>query len=197
MSFDPADCPDNAEKMLEGGYCLASLSKNVKKGDLQKPNPKHYSCKEPECETLVTAQTMVLDLSTQRGCDDKLARLLDGRVVVEELVHAFNVDPSGRGFHSGRFQWESKAGVAVGELSGMTNAGLFRKPAFDACEKCLTTRIDLGRFCGAVEKAEAKEFEGARLFGVYRLRFSRASGNGFVGNVTGTWEGVVVRPCRG
>jgi hypothetical protein len=195
MPFDPADCPDNPDKMREGEFCLVSLSKNAK-GKLGKPDADTHRCGEPGCETFVTAQTMIAELSSNKGCDAKEARLLDGKLVVKELVHAIDAVESGRGFHSGRFEWESSAGVAVGELSGLTNAGLVRKPPFNACERCRTERIDTGRFCGVVEKAEQEEFEDARVFGLYRLHFSRQIKSGFLGAVTGSWEGVVVRPCR-
>jgi hypothetical protein len=196
MPFERGDCPDDPDKMREGELCLVPLSKDVK-GKLEKADAKTHKCGEPECETLVTSQTMALDLSSQKSCDGKEARLLDGQLVVKELVHAIDAASSGRGFHSGRFEWQSSAGLVVGELSGLTNAGLVRKPAFDACERCRTERIDTGRFCGTVEKAEQEEFEDARVFGLYRLRFTRQSKTGgFLGGVVGTWEGVVVRPCR-
>ena len=194
MPFERGECPDDPGKIREGEFCLASLSKDVK-GEIEKPDPDLHKCAEPECATLVTAQAMIVKLTSQKACDDKLASLLDGELAVEGFVHAFDTDPTHRGFHAGEFEWKSKAGLIVGELSGVTNAGLFRRPAFNACEKCQTTRIDTGRFCGVVEEARKKELEDARVIGVYRLRYSRQLKGGFFGSVAGTWEGVVVRPC--
>jgi hypothetical protein len=194
MPFEPGECPEDADKIRNGDFCLATLSKNVK-GEIQKPKGDLQKCGEPECATFTTVQTMILKLSTQKSCDDEVGRLLDGDLVVETFAHAFDTDATHRGFHGGKFQWKSGSGLVVGELSGVTNVGLFRKPAFDSCEKCGTERIDTGRFCGEVEETGKKELEGAKVIGVYRLKYTRQS-KGFMGNVSGTWEGVVVRPCR-
>ena len=123
MPFEPGECPEDARKISNGDFCLASLSKNVK-GQIKKPDGDLHKCGEPECATFTTVQTMILNLSGQKPCDDEVGRLLDGDLVVETFAHAFDTDATHRGFHGGEFRWKSRSALVVGELSGVTNVGL-------------------------------------------------------------------------
>jgi hypothetical protein len=196
MAFQRTRCPDNPRTMAAGRFCLASLSKDLR-GKAAKPDPRRHSCGEPKCETLVSAQVVELELVSHGDCDDDLARLLDGGLKLS-LIHAMkDGDTRARGFHYARFEWSAPGTLIVGEMSGATNAGVHREPAFKACEKCESIPIDEGRFCGQVERARRKAFEGAQVFGIYRLDLDDPTQDGFAGAVKGTLEGVVLQPCRG
>ena len=80
------------------------------------------ACEEPDCLTLTTVQTLTLKLGSHQDCDS-LGEALDGLIEVRDFVHVYDSNGNERGFHSGRFRWESDLGLIFGELSGITNAG--------------------------------------------------------------------------
>jgi hypothetical protein len=105
-------------------------------------------------------------VATNRQCDSEQGRLLDGAFQVAELVHVFDREGRERGFHSGRFEWSTDRGTVVsGELSGITNAGTHREPAFDACQRCNEPGFMEGRFCGTIDRTPEEGLEGCRVFG--------------------------------
>src|SRR5919206_582957 len=94
-------------------------------------------CEPLECETLKTEHLLLLEVKRYE-CDSQVAELFDGRIVVKDLATAYeDGDANRRGFHGGGFPWPGQSGLlAVGTLSGMTNAGILREPFEPACERC-------------------------------------------------------------
>lgn len=146
----------------------------------------------------MTVQPLSLEVLTNRPCDSEQGRLLDGTLEVEELVHVYDGDATRRGFHSGEFRWRAEGTLVVGELSGITNAGTHRRPAFDpSCQRCFAPGFMEGRFCGAIEETEEERLRGCRIFGAYRLHFRETSGEGIPEQeLAGTLEGLIVCECR-
>ena len=187
-------CFDDLGTMLDEAFCLFALSKDVKGGS-KAPDSKLHECGDPKCKTRATFQSLAVEL-TGTTCDDKRAKVLNGDLELE-LAQQFETSTKKRGFHSGRFLWNFVGGGrASGELSGITNAGTHRAPAFDACQKCGALRVLEGRFCGVVEETDDDQLKDARILCVHKLEFESIGGSGMKGSVVGTLEGVVIRRCR-
>ncbi len=187
------DCPDDPCKMLARTVCLSSVSKNIE-GEAGSPEPERRQCEESGCLTLTTVQTLTLKLGSHQDCDS-LGEALDGVIEVRDLVHVYDGNGNERGFHSGRFRWESDLGLIFGELSGITNAGTHRAPAFKECQRCKDPVME-GQLCGTVCRARKPEFAGCQVFGSYRLRVDPAADGLPAQGVRGTFEGVLVCHCR-
>jgi hypothetical protein len=190
-------CADQSADILNREFCLSGVSKNAE-GKLQLIHHQPETCAKLDCVTLKVEQVLTLEVKSEPHCDSAQGKLFDGAIRVSNLAQAFeNGDGLRRGFHGGDFRWLGQAGLlAVGTLSGMTNAGVLRAPVFQpACEACDQRGVMLGRFCGVVRRApEEPALLGSQLFGVYRLQFDPAQEGG-QGALRGTFEGVLERPC--
>jgi hypothetical protein len=186
-------CDGKSVELLEAELCLDELSKDAR-GELSFLDAERHECREDGCLTLRVQHALALEL-TSHTCDSKLGSLFDGRLVSKDLVSVF-VAGSGerRGMHTGTFWWRSGAGIVQGRLSGMTNEGTHREPAFDPCQRCDQRGVMEGRLCGQVVRPYDPSVAGAQVFGAYRLRFDPSEGGG-QGAVAGTVEGLVVRAC--
>ena len=191
MSLDV--CNVRPEELLTSTICLDELSKNAR-GELTIVEAEQRECRELECRTLVVEHSLDLELSSHT-CDSKIGTLLDGRLVARDLVTVF-AGGSGerRGMHTGTFRWRAATTLIAGQLSGMTNEGTHREPAFRPCQSCDERGVMEGRFCGRILRSEDRHLADAQVFGAYRLRFDPSEG-GRSGAVSGTLEGVVVRTC--
>lgn len=191
MSRDCHDLDDPCT-LLRRRVCLSAISKDVD-GEFGGPDAERHACREPECVTLTTIQTLVLKLGSHADCDR--VPELDGEIEVRDLVHVFDTDGNGRGVHSGGLRWASGAGLILGDLSGITNAGTHRSPAFPDCQRCRDAVLE-GQFRGTVCRPREPRFADCRVFGAYRLRIDPGSGGVPAQRVTGTIEGALLCPCR-
>lgn len=172
--------------------CLTEVSKDVR-GELRQLDAERQVCEKDRCVTLKTDHTLVLEVGSHRPCDRVPA--LDGRFVVRRFVSAF-ADGNGtrRGLHTGAFTWIG-AGLRVsGSMSGMTNEGTHREPAFKACQTCDETGVLEGRLCGQVVRADDPALLGNVVTAAYRFRFD-ASEDAKDSAVQGTIEGLLVEAC--
>jgi hypothetical protein len=187
-------CGGSPSDLLASTLCLDDVSKDVR-GELIPVDAEVRDCRDPECRSLTAEHALSVELSSY-GCDSELGRLLDGRLVSKDLVTVF-VGGSGerRGMHGATFRWRTASALIDGRLSGMTNEGTHREPAFDPCQPCDARGVLEGRLCGRVVRAADPALAGAQVFAAYRLRFDPDERGGS-GAVAGTLEGVVVRTCR-
>ena len=193
MALSPG-CLDEPSELLRERICLHDVSKDVR-GELDQNVEEHEKCGVPECRTLKTVHRLKVEV---RGhdCDSGLGKLLDGTLVVDRLVTAFEEDGHHRGIHAGDFQWESKGAVIRGRMSGVTNAGTHRAPVFEpGCERCDERGVLTGRLCGEVVEAHVGELRECKVVAIYKIRFDPSEGGGS-GAVYGTLEGMVICPCR-
>lgn len=185
---DLADARILADKVI----CLTEVSKDVR-GELRRLDAERQVCQGDRCVTLKTDHTLVLEVAAHRPCDR--APALDGRFVVRRFVTAF-ADGNGlrRGLHTGAFTWIG-AGLRVsGTMSGLTNEGTHREPAFKACQTCDETGVLEGRLCGRVVRADDPALVGSAVTAAYRFRFE-ASEDARDTAVEGTVEGLLVEAC--
>jgi hypothetical protein len=193
MRFDL--CRAGSKDLLESHICLSALSKNLK-GELR---PLHHAlerCAKLRCTTLKTIHFVQLKVNTNRPCDSRTGRLLDGELIVRNLVTAFEQgDGNRRGVHQGDFIWKGNTLVAIGTLSGITNAGTHRQPPFKACQTCDAKGFMEGRFCGTIRKAERPQLLGCQVIGTYRFHFDPTKTEGGRGGIGGTLEGEIVCAC--
>ena len=188
-------CPDEPRIILQQPMCLDALSKNLE-GRLRLASARRQQCKSPECVTLKTLHELTLKATRHRPCDSGLARAFDGVIKVARLVTAFDEDGMHRGFHAGDFTWTGAAGLrVVGRLSGVTNVGTHRAPAFQPCQRCDDRGVMEGRLCGQVVATRDPALRRCQVIAAYRIRFD-PSVRGGSGAVRGTLEGVIVCPCR-
>jgi hypothetical protein len=129
-------------------------------------------------------------------CDSELGKLFDGRLRSKDFTTAY-VAGSGerRGTHTASYAWTSSAGLVRGRLQGMTNEGTHREPPFKGCQRCDDRGVMEGRLTGKVTQASDPRLVGAQVVAAYRMNFD-PSEDGGEGAVTGTVEGLVVRPCK-
>lgn len=193
MIFDV--CDGTPVELLASTVCLDELSKDAR-GELTLVDADLKECPELDCRTLTVEHALSLELISY-ACDSKLGTLLDGRLTSRDLITVF-AGGSGerRGMHTGTFRWRVATALIEGRLSGMTNEGTHREPAFGPCQRCDERGVMEGRLCGRVSRSRDPRLADAQVFGSYRLRFdpSERGGNGAV---SGTVEGVVVRSCGG
>jgi len=155
-----------------------------------------HECREEDCLTLTAEHLLRLEL-TSHACDSALGALLNGRLQSKDLVSVFSAGSGNRrGMHTGTFVWQSAAASIHGRLSGMTNEGTHREPAFSACQRCDERGVMEGRLCGRVVRTADQRLTGAQVFAAYRLRFEPGEDGG-ESPVAGTIEGLVVRTCSG
>ena len=129
-------------------------------------------------------------------CDSHAAAALNGTLVVEKLVTVFDRDGMRRGLHAGDFAWTGAAGLTVtGRLSGVTNVGTHRLPAFTDCQKCDEKGVMEGRLCGRIQSATHAQLNGCQVTAAYRIR-SDPSATGGQGAVRATVEGVILCSCQ-
>jgi hypothetical protein len=186
-------CLDDPSTILKQKMCLHAVSKDFK-ATIKLLERTEQKCKEPECATLKTVHTMKLSPSSHEPCDSKFGKLLSGRILVEKLVSAFDVDGTHRGFHAGDFTWKGTNFVATGRMSGVTNAGTHRAPIFNNCQKCEARGFMEGRICGEVVETNKPELKGCQIVGTYRIRYA-PSATGGSGSGQGTIEAVLICPC--
>jgi hypothetical protein len=191
----PTRCFDSPELLLDRELCLSEVSKDLA-GDLRLLESQREECANPKCRTLKTVHLLELEARSHKPCDSRPGRLLDGVFSVRDLTHAFaRGDGNRRGIHAGTFRWRGRDILVIGDISGITNAGTHREPAFKACQTCDAHGFMEGRFCGRVVKARARELVGCGVIGTYRLAFD-PSREGGSGAVRGTLEGALVCPCK-
>jgi hypothetical protein len=183
---------DRAATLAEGVLCLDALSKDLE-GELVPVAAEPEDCPELDCRTLVTTHLLRVELR-RHDCDSELGSVLDGVLLVRNLTTVFaGANPQGRGVHAGDFLWRGHGFRITGTLTGMTNVGTHREPAFEPVQRCDNPGVLEGRFCGQVRAAEPR-LDGSQVTGVYRIRFEPTPEGGR-GGVRGTLEGVVLRDC--
>jgi hypothetical protein len=192
---DPHDiCHATAAELFAAEVCLHELSKDAE-GQLSRPEGQQHVCPEDDCRTLTTDQDLELSLRSH-DCDSDVGQLFDGRLRSVDLATVY-VDGDGtrRGMHTATFSWRVQVGLVLGTLSGLTNEGTHRAPAFNECQKCSETGVMEGRLCGRLVRTTEPRLAGAQVVAAYRLRFDSSS-EGALGGVRGTLEGLVVRTCE-
>lgn len=192
MAFPPG-CLDEPPVLLKERLCVHNVSKDVR-GELDLNVSQFEKCAEPGCVTLKTVHGLKVDVGGH-DCDSKLGKLLDGILVVDRLVTAFEEDGLHRGVHAGDFIWKSQGALIHGRMSGITNAGIHREPPFNPCERCDEKGVLTGRLCGEVVDAFVGELRECKVVAVYKIRFD-PSEKGGAGGIYGTLEGMVICPCR-
>ena len=186
-------CFDDPESIREKRFCLNAVSKNLK-GELDLVDADEQKCEKPSCKTLKTVH--VVSARVESGpCDSKPSTLFDGKLVVRRLVTAHDRDGMLRGFHAGDFEWTGATVQIIGRMSGMTNVGTHRSPAFKDCQACNETGVMEGRLCGQVVETKDEELKGCQVTAAYRLSFD-PSDRGGSGRFSGTLEGVTICFCE-
>ncbi len=169
-------------------YCLTPTSKNTT-GELKVVKQKRTKCRKPRCATLKVRYRLGLRLSTHQQCDK--VPDLDGSLRAR-LDMATQTDGHGRGFHEGRFQWNSNAGNIEGRMRGITNAGTHRLPPLSDCDLCNERGHMEGQLLGRFVTGPNK---GCRVRASYVINYDPGVGGQDTG-VWGTLEGVVVCRCK-
>ncbi len=187
-------CDVRPDELARAVLCLDELSKNVK-GELLILDADGHDCRTFDCRTLVASHAIRAEVSSH-DCDSKVGGLFDGRLTIRDLTTVF-VDASGlrRGLHTGTFQWRTSVGVVTGRLSGMTNEGTHREPAFNGGQQCGDVGVLEGRLCGRLVRSREPELTSAQVTAAYRFAFE-PSEKGGEGELVGTIEGLVVRNCE-
>lgn len=205
MNDNIRGCLEDPVELWEREVCLDEVSKDVE-GELGPRREEKQECQEPRCETLKTAERLLLQVTTHDPCDSDLsATLLDGRFRASPplggLVSAF-VDGSDeqRGLHAARFEWVGidasgqRQALVRGRMAGITNAGTHRADPFDDCQECYAPGFMEGRLCGRFVRAREERLVGCWVTAVYKFRFEPVS-DADVRDVQGTIEGLIVCPC--
>jgi hypothetical protein len=191
----PTQCLDDPATILQKEWCLSALSKDLT-GDLKLGDSKAHQCHTPPCKTLKTVHVLKLKVVGHAPCDSAPAKALDGALTVDRLVTVFDQDGQHRGFHAGDFTWSGAGGLQVtGRMSGVTNAGTHRLPAFKDCQKCDDRGVMEGRICGQIVSPNNPPLNGCQVMAAYRIRFD-TSATGGTGAVSGTLEGVIICSCQ-
>ena len=147
-------CLDDPATILQKEWCVSALSKDLS-GTLTLVDSKTHQCHTPTCKTLKTVHTVKVTVVAHAPCDSQAAHALDGDLGVGKLITAFDQDGTHRGVHAGDFVWHGAAGIQVtGRMSGVTNVGSHRPPAFPACQKCDDRGVMEGRLCGQIVEPE-------------------------------------------
>jgi len=189
-------CFDDPPTILKQPLCVSNLSKDAT-GTLKPIGVRPQRCKLPPCETLKTVHALVLRVGRHSPCDAEANYQFGGRLTVERLVSAFDRDGTQRGFHSGNFTWAASPALKVaGRMSGVTNVGTHRNPAFTDCQTCDARGVMEGKLCGRVVSARDPTLRGAQVIAAYRIRVEPTKEGGR-GAVRAVIEGVVIRFCRG
>jgi hypothetical protein len=110
-------------------------------------------------------------------------------------VSVFDQDGLHRGFHAGDFVWQGVPGLqVVGRISGVTNVGTHRAPAFKDCQKCDDKGVMEGRLCGQIASTSNVALNGCQVIAAYRINFDPGAAGG-QGAVRGTLEGMIICSC--
>ena len=186
-------CDGRPAELARAVLCLDELSKDVK-GNLMIVEAEVHECRQLDCKTLTVEHVLEGEVSSHL-CDSGLGKQFDGRITSRDLTSVF-VDGSGmrRGMHTGTFAWQTAAGIVQGRMSGMTNEGTHREPAFEGCQKCGDLGVMEGRLCGRLVDAADPGLARAQVTAAYRFAFG-ADDKGGEGRLQGTIEGLVVRNC--
>jgi hypothetical protein len=188
-------CLDDPGTILQKDWCLSVLSKDLS-GTLTLTSSSTHQCHTPPCRTLKTVHLLKLQAVGHPPCDSATAKLLDGSLVVERLVSVFDQDGSHRGFHAGDFVWQGVPGLQVaGRMSGVTNVGTHRAPAFTTCQRCDDKGVLEGRLCGQISSTSHPALNGCQVVADYRIKFDPSSTGG-QGAVHATLEGVIICSCQ-
>jgi hypothetical protein len=188
-------CLDDPGTIQQKEWCLSVLSKDLS-GTLHTTDSKSHQCHTPPCKTLKTVAQLKLKAVSHPPCDSHNGQLLDGPIVVDRLVTVFDQDGVHRGFHAGDFVWQGAPGIqATGRMSGVTNAGTHRLPAFTDCQKCDEKGVMEGRLCGQITSTSNPALNGCQIIADYRIKFDPAATGG-QGAVRGTLEGVIICSCQ-
>jgi hypothetical protein len=191
-----ATCLDDPATILQKEWCVSALSKDLT-GTLHLADSKPHQCAKPPCKTLKTVHQLTVKVVAHAPCDSKPSSLLDGTLVVERLVTVFDTDGTHRGLHAGDFVWTGTPGIQVtGRMSGVTNVGSHRAPAFTDCQKCDDKGVMEGRLCGQIASPNNPALNGCQVVADYRIKFDPATAGG-QGAIRGTLEGVIVCSCLG
>ncbi len=191
----PVQCIDDPATILQKDWCLSALSKDLS-GTLQLTDSKSHQCHTPPCKTLKTVQLVKIKVVGHPPCDSAAAKVLDGTITIDRLVTVYDQDATHRGFHAGDFVWQGAAGLQViGRISGVTNVGSHRPPAFPACQKCDDKGVMEGRLCGQITSTTGTALNGCQVFADYRIRFEPSAAGG-QGALSGTLEGVIICSCQ-
>ncbi len=187
-------CDGRPEELARAVLCLDEVSKDVK-GELKIIDVDERACDKLGCKTLIVEHLLRAEVFSHR-CDSELGKLFDGTLVVRDLTTVF-ADGSGmrRGTHVARFQWRTAIGIVQGRMSGMTNEGTHREPAFKGCQECGDVGVMEGQLCGRVVRAKDPAMRGVQVTAAYRFAFE-PSDKGGEGGLAGTIEGVLVRNCE-
>ena len=190
-----ATCIDDPGTLLQKDWCVSALSKDLS-GTLHLADSKPHQCATPTCKTLKTVHQLTLKVVGHAPCDTHASALLDGPLTVERLVTVFDQDGLHRGYHAGDFVWHGTAGITInGRMSGVTNVGSHRAPAFSECQKCDDKGVMEGRLCGQILSPNNPALNGCQVVGDYRIRFDPGATGG-QGGVRGTLEGVILCSCQ-
>ena len=63
-------------------------------------------------------------------------------------------------------------------MSGVTNAGTHRLPAFKDCQKCDDRGVMEGRICGQIVSPNNPALNGCQVMAAYRIRFDSSAHRG-------------------
>jgi hypothetical protein len=173
--------------------CLHQLSKNIS-GKLTLLKFRTEKCSLPKCNTFKTVHKLDISVKTAGTlCDSVNATKLDGKIVVNDLVHGLLKDGNSRGYHRGKFNWldTSGASVAVGHIWGITNGGTHRSPVKE-CETCNTKGHMEGRLLGNI--TSPSELKGCGIYASYLFTFESTSAFTSV-SIKGTIEGLIECSC--
>lgn len=186
-------CDGRPADLARAVLCLDELSKNVE-GELVIIDSRPRECPELDCRTLTVEHLLLVEAKTH-SCDSALGKRFDGKLRSRDLTTVF-VNGSGnrRGMHTGTFVWHTSAGTVQGRMSGMTNEGTHREPAFRRCQHCDDRGVMEGRLCGRLVEAADPALVGAQVTAAYRFAFD-AGEEGGRGALRGTIEGLLVRNC--
>ncbi len=180
--------------LLTRRECLEAVSKNVD-GEARLLDRDAQECLEPRCATFKTDHLLRVAVRSHEPCDSRLSRLLDGSLVVRTLAHSLaGGTGKGRGYHRGQFRWSGAGTVVDGGMTGTTNVGTHRAPAFDSCQECDAGGYMEGQLRGRVIKSREPGVVGCEVVAAYRLLFDPSAGFADT-SVTGTIEGVLVCAC--
>lgn len=186
-------CTATPSELAATTVCLDELSKDLV-GELVPNQAIDHHCPTWDCRTLVTDHSLVLEAGSH-ACDSKVGALLDGQISAKSLVTVWtDGDPQRRGIHRGLITWRTADARLRGQLSGVTNVGTHREPAFGGCQRCDEVGVMEGQLCAQVARSADPVLNGAQVYAAYRLRFDPTKEGG-AGRVEGTMEGVVLRTC--
>jgi hypothetical protein len=187
-------CFDNPSDIFQQQVCINPLSKNLK-GTLTLLERKEELCTVPPCKTLKTIHRLKVEARVNTPCDSRVARSFSGTIVVEKLITAFDQGGSHRGVHAGDFVLVAPSLKATGRISGLTNQGTHRLPAFTDCQKCDARGVMEGRLCGQVVESQDPALKGSQIVAAYRIKFD-PSVTGGSGAIVGVLEGVIAVRCK-